>query len=274
MSKIKVLFTSLLLLIGLVPILPVAAQVGTTDSQSVETLMVSEWDEAQMDTISAKNKDGKKDKEKNKFEKLSINQSFLFSLGINLIAVVLLILLVYYPHNKNTEQIFTYMLFNLVIFIITFVLNEVKISMGAAFGLFAVFSMLRYRTASITMKDMTYLFIFIALGLINAVHLRYDVMLVLNSIVVFVTFILDSDILYKQEHSKNVQYDNIEMIKPENYTLLLEDLRQRTGLDINRFEIKRVNFLKDSARITVYYKEARKGGFIKKHSNRKEEHGS
>jgi len=157
-----------------------------------------------------------------------------------------------------------------VIFIITYVLNQVKISMGAAFGLFAVFSMLRYRTRSITMKDMTYLFIFIALGLINAVQLRYDVMLILNFFVIAITWALDSNLLYKQEHSRTVQYDQIEMIRPENHHLLIRDLRERTGLDITRFEIRRVNFLRDTVTLTVFYREVPGGIYSVRNGNKKD----
>lgn len=209
----------------------------------------------------------KKEKEKNKFEKITIDQAFLFSLGINLLAVIMLIVLVYYPGNRKSEQIFTFVLFNMVIFILTFVLNEVKISMGAAFGLFAVFSMLRYRTLSITMKDMTYLFIFIALGLVNAVHLKYEVMIVLNAIVIVVTFLLDSNLFYRQEYSKTIEYDNVDLIRPENHALLLKDLRERTGLQITRFEIRRVNFLRDSVRIIVYYRGLPGGIFAARNGN-------
>ncbi|PKP23016.1 MAG: hypothetical protein CVU05_01485, partial [Bacteroidetes bacterium HGW-Bacteroidetes-21] len=107
--------------------------------------------------------DSKEKKEKKKKEKdvVKINANFFISIGMNLAAVLIIILLIYYPNNKKMDYIFTFVLFNIIIFLLTYVLNEVKISMGAAFGLFAVFSMLRYRTAGISMKDMTYLFIFI-----------------------------------------------------------------------------------------------------------------
>ncbi len=208
-----------------------------------------------------------KEKKKDKKEDINLDDVFFYNLGINILAVLILILLVYYPGNRNKEQIFTFVLFNLIIFMITYVLNEVKISMGAAFGLFAVFSMLRYRTLSITMKDMTYLFIFIALGLINAVHLKYGVMAFINSFVIVVTFILDSNLIFHRESSKTIQYDNIELIRPENHSLLLKDLRERTGLNVSRFRIERVNFLRDSVRITVFYREVPGGLYAPKNGS-------
>jgi len=114
------------------------------------------------------------------------------------------------------------------------------------------------------MKDMTYLFIFIALGLINAVHLKYGVLAFMNFFVIVVTFVLDSNLIFHPEGSKTIQYDNTELIRPENHTLLLQDLRQRTGLEVTRFRIDRVNFLRDSVRITVFYRETPGGIYTPK----------
>jgi hypothetical protein len=125
--------------------------------------------------------------------------------------------------------------------------------MGAAFGLFAVFSMLRYRTEGISMKEMTYLLIAIALGLINAIGLNLIPILVFNLIFAVFIFILDHPIVFKQEFSKVVIYENSENIKPENHGLLLEDLRKRTGFNIHRFSIMSFDFLKDATTITIYF---------------------
>src|SRR6185295_7771706 len=101
------------------------------------------------------------------FEKLS--PKFFMRMGINLASMIILVRFIYFPAHKSREYFFTFFIFNLLIFLITYLLNKVEMSMGAAFGLFAVFSMLRYRTEGITIKDMTYLFLVIAIGLINAV---------------------------------------------------------------------------------------------------------
>lgn len=199
-------------------------------------------------------KDKLSDKKKVK-DIIEIDNRFLINLAINIAAVILIITLIYYPNNRKMDYIFTFITFNIVIFLLTFVLNEVKISMGAAFGLFAVFSMLRYRTDGISMKDMTYLFIFIAIGLINAIHLEFKEMGIINGVILVTTFILDGNVFIRREFSKNVLYENIEMIKPENYNNLLEDLKQRTGLNIHRIAINKIDFLKDTANIRIYYYE-------------------
>ena len=170
-------------------------------------------------------------------------------------SILIIILLVYYPNYHKMEYIFTYFMFNIVIYLLTYVLNEVKISMGAAFGLFAVFSMLRYRTEGISMKDMTYLFIFIGMGLISAIQLEYYELSIINGILIIVTYIMDGNLIFKKELSKSVQYENIELIRPERHTELIEDLKKRTGLNIQRITIRKIDFLRDVAVVRIYYYE-------------------
>jgi len=193
-----------------------------------------------------------KDKDKEK-EVVVLNKRFIYGIGFDITTMLLIFGLIYFPNYRNKEFMFTFFLFNIIIFIITFVLNKTNISMGAAFGLFAVFSMLRYRTEGISMKEMTYLLIAIALGLINAIGLNLVPILVFNSIFVVFIFILDHPIVFKQEVSKTVIYENIELIRSENHELLLEDLRKRTGLNIHRILITSFDFLKDATNITIYY---------------------
>jgi hypothetical protein len=186
-------------------------------------------------------------------EVVVINKKFALGIGIDISAMLLIFGLIYFPNYRNKEFMFTFFLFNIIIFIITFVLNKTNISMGAAFGLFAVFSMLRYRTEGISMKEMTYLLIAIALGLINAIGLNLVPILVFNLIFVTFIFILDHPMIFKQEVSKTVLYENIDNIRPENHQLLMDDLRKRTGFNIHRFSISSFDFLKDSTSITIYY---------------------
>lgn len=186
-------------------------------------------------------------------EEVTINSRFAYCIAIDITTMLLIFGLIYFPNYRNKEFMFTFFLFNIIIFIITFVLNKTNISMGAAFGLFAVFSMLRYRTEGISMKEMTYLLIAIALGLINAIGLQLVPILIFNAIFIAFIFVLDHPMVFKQEVSKVVVYENIELIKPENRELLLEDLRKRTGYDIHRYSIMSFDFLKDATNITIYY---------------------
>jgi Domain of unknown function (DUF4956) len=188
------------------------------------------------------------------FEKLS--SKFFIRLFIDLASVFVLIRLIFYKNYKKADQYLTFFAFNLVIFLITYLLNKVEMSMGAAFGLFAVFSMLRYRTESISTKDMTYLFLVIAIGLLSAISKGgWDELALLNGIILLLTFLLESNWLIKKEFTKMIQYEKIELILPEKRQELIQDLKNRTGLNIHRVEIQEIDFLKDATRMTVYYYE-------------------
>lgn len=183
-----------------------------------------------------------------------LGPKFFVRLAINLASVFIIIRFIYYPVYKNREFFFTFFIFNLIIFMITFLLNKVEMSIGAAFGLFAVFSIMRYRSEDISIKDLTYLFLVIAVGLITAVARGgWDELSLINLLIILFTFLLEANVFMKKELGKTVMYENIEMIKPENHHLLLEDLRKRTGLPIHRFSITKIDFLRDMAMIRVYY---------------------
>jgi hypothetical protein len=188
------------------------------------------------------------------FEKLS--PKFFIRLGIDLLSVIVLVRFIYFPIYRSRENVFTFFIFNLIIFLITYLLNKVEMSMGAAFGLFAVFSMLRYRTEDISIKDMTYMFLVIAMGLINAVSKgNWDELTLLMIIIIAITYLLESNILIRKEVSRMIMYENIELIKPENRALLIADLEKRLGIRINQVIIGKIDFLRDAAQVQVFYYE-------------------
>ncbi len=188
------------------------------------------------------------------FDKVSFK--FFSRLLVNIVSVLILIRFVYYRNYKRTDLFLTYFGFNIIIFLITYLLNKVEMSMGAAFGLFAVFSMLRYRTENISAKDMTYLFLVIALGLITAISKgSWDDLCIMSAILIFFTALLESDFLARKEHTKTMIYDKIELIVPEKRDELISDLKSRTGLNVHRVEIQEFDFLKDSASMTIFYHE-------------------
>ena len=179
---------------------------------------------------------------------------FVTRLAIDLLCVTALVRLIYYRHYRRADLLLTFFAFNLVIFLITFLLNKVEMTLGAAFGLFAVFSMLRYRTEGISAKDMTYLFMVIALGLIMAVSDGGWLQLALiGATVLAVTSLLEGNWLTRRELSQQVLYENIRLIDPATRADLVVDLKKRTGLDVHRVDIQEIDFLRDAARLTVYY---------------------
>lgn len=217
---------------------------GSTDSMHIEN--------------SSFVKEKKKDKNYVR-DDVQINETFFVSLLINLLTIAIIVRFIYHPNYRKQEVFFTYFLFNITIFLLTFLLNKVKISMGAAFGLFAVFSMLRYRTEGISMKDMTYLFIVIAVGLVSAIQLDYLELCIVNGIIILMTFILDGNLIIKREFTQTINYEKLELIKLDQQSLLISDLKERTGLDIKRVSIVKIDFTKNMAVIEIYYQKNRKG---------------
>ncbi len=176
----------------------------------------------------------------------------------NLAVVLLIVRYIYYPITKNKDYLFTYLLISLTVFLLCFLLDNVKLQLGFALGLFAIFGIIRYRTDPIPIKEMTYLFLVIGISVVNALankKISYAELVFANLLIVFVTFGMERLWLLKHETRKNIIYEKIELIKPENETELLADLKERTGIDIIRYEIRRIDFLRDIANIRIFYYE-------------------
>lgn len=179
---------------------------------------------------------------------------FILKLFINIISISTLCYGCYYRLNKNSNVAGSFLLFGVGIFIITNLLHGVDMSMEFAFGLFAVFTMLRYRTDTISIKEMTYLFLVTAIALLTAVSsLSIPELLALNGLICFIAFIVDTRFLRSRYSLQSVSYERISNIKPENRALLIEDLRSRTGLNVVAVEIMHIDFLKDTAELNVKY---------------------
>jgi hypothetical protein len=178
--------------------------------------------------------------------------------GFNLSVAFIIIKLIYQRDHNNNDFVFTYFMFNSLIFFFASILGSITINMGFAFGLFAVFAILRYRTDPIPIKEMTYLFIVITIGVINALsgdEVSFEALLFTNTALVGLTYFLEK---YWQNNllaSMNIDYEKIENVKPQNHEVLLADLKERTGLNIQDFQFSRMNFLRDTVRIKIYYKE-------------------
>lgn len=179
----------------------------------------------------------------------------LFRLCIDLVVLCSIIYFIYQPTRKDSEYIFTFMIFNPLIFFICHLFSKVDLSIGFAFGLFAVFSILRYRTTTIQVKEMTYMFIVIALAVINALATKkvsYVELGFTNLFIVAITFLLER---YTKQgvNMQMIRYEIIENIKPENKELLVADLAKRIGKEIVRYEIIEVDYIRDTALIRVFF---------------------
>ena len=178
--------------------------------------------------------------------------------GFNLSVAFIIIKMIYQRDHNNNDFVFTYFMFNSLIFFFASILGSITINMGFAFGLFAVFAILRYRTDPIPIKEMTYLFIVITIGVINALsgdEVSFEALLFTNTALVGLTYFLEKYWQNNLLDSMNIDYEKIENVKPQNHEVLLADLKERTGLNIQDFQFSRMNFLRDTVRIKIYYKE-------------------
>ncbi|MBN2274239.1 MAG: DUF4956 domain-containing protein [Bacteroidales bacterium] len=183
----------------------------------------------------------------------------LLRFALNLAVVVTIVRGMYYPLARRKDYLFTFILVSSVVFLLCILLENVKLQLGFAFGLFAIFGILRYRTNAIPIKEMTYLFLIIGISVVNALankKVSWAELLFTNIIILGIIYGLEKVWLLKHESSKVVIYEKIDLIKPEKYDLMKKDLEERTGLKINRIDVGRIDFLRDTAKLVIYYYES------------------
>ena len=176
----------------------------------------------------------------------------------NMMVVGLIVRGLYYPVTRRKDYLFSYILISVLVFLLCFLLENVKLQIGFALGLFAIFGIIRYRTNPIPIKEMTYLFVVIGISVINALankKVSYVELIFTNLAIIGLIYLLEKIWLLKHEASKTIEYEKIDLIKPEKRSELIKDLEARTGLVIDRIEIGRINFLRDTVRIRIYYME-------------------
>ncbi|HUN20712.1 MAG: DUF4956 domain-containing protein [Muribaculaceae bacterium] len=178
----------------------------------------------------------------------------------NSVFIWIIIQKLYYPKSQRRDYYFTFALISVSIFFLIYLLGSVKIKVGFALGLFAIFGIIRYRTESMSVREMTYLFVIIAVSVINAlaVTLSYGELLLTNVIFIICIRLCENIPYLKSRSEKLVVYDRIDLIKPDCRDELLKDLKDRLGLDIIDVEVGAVDFLRDTAMLKVYYGD-RKG---------------
>ena len=177
--------------------------------------------------------------------------------ALNMAVILILVRWLYYSTTKRKDYLFTYILISTLIFLLCYLLASVKLQIGFALGLFAIFGIIRYRTSSIPIKEMTYLFLTIGVSIINALaDTKTSVAEVLftNFVIIAITFCMEKIWLLKHELTKTIIYEKIDLIKPEKHPELMEDLKERTGIkNIKRIEIGKIDFLKDSCTIQIFF---------------------
>lgn len=177
--------------------------------------------------------------------------------GINLLVTTILIRFIYYPIAKRKDFLFTYMLISTAIFLLCYLLANVELDLAFALGLFAIFGIIRYRTDAIPIKEMTYLFVIIGLAVMNALVAGISIaeIALANVALIGLAYGLEKVWLLRHESRKIILYERIDLVKAGNRAALKLDLEERTGIKINRVEVGRIDFLRDTALIKIYFYE-------------------
>jgi hypothetical protein len=177
---------------------------------------------------------------------------------ITLAFLFILIAVIYFRYSKKEKFLFTFFLIGIIVFFICSMLKGVDIAIGMGLGLFAIFTILRFRTRNFSLKDMAYIFTVIGISVINSVNMPgfpFYGFLIINSIIVLAAFVLEEVTLKNSFDKQSIIYDELELLKPGNKHKLLKDLSSRTGQTILRIKIVKVDFKRDTAELEIYYKE-------------------
>ena len=187
-----------------------------------------------------------------------IPTEMLIRFTFNLIVAYVIIKLIYHRDHKGNDFVFTYFMFNSLIFFFAYILGNLDVNIAFGFGLFAVFAILRYRTDPIPIKEMTYLFIVITIGVINALsanNVAFSEVLFANAAIVVLTYFLERYWVNNLLKSKAIVYDDLDKIAPEKNQELIDELSEKTGLNLLRAKVGRINFKSNRVNIRVFYKD-------------------
>ena len=177
----------------------------------------------------------------------------LFRFVFNFLTVGAVIRFFYYPKSRRRDYFFTFSLINVSVFLLVFLLGSVKLKIGFALGIFAIFGIIRYRTEAVPIREMTYLFIIIAMSVINALSVQFSIieMLAANSLFLLPVWLLESRLWMSHTACKLILYDRIDLIRPDMSEELRRDIERRTGLHVLRIEVEHIDFLRDAAMLSV-----------------------
>lgn len=189
-----------------------------------------------------------------------------FTLGflLNFVVALIIVRFIYYPRTKDKRFVFTFLAFNMIIYFVLSLMVSIQLGIGVGFGLFAIFSVLRYRTDPMPIREMTYLFIILALPVMNSTGMlesSWPQLMLANSMVILVLWLLEREWGFRYEVSKHITYEKIELVPPTRRAEMIADLEARTGLKVKKVNVGKIDFLRDTAELQVFFAESDQNGW-------------
>ncbi len=194
--------------------------------------------------------------------------SLIIRMVINFAVVGCIVRYFYYPRSKRRDYMFIFIIMSMSIFMLVSLMGGGTMKTGAALGLFAIFGIIRYRTEPIPIREMTYLFMLVAISVINALgHAEYHrvadywegfgivTLIFANLVFIGIAALFERSRILNEHCSKYIKYDNVNLVHPEKREELKADLEKRTGLKILAIEVGTIDFLKDSVILRIFYDE-------------------
>ncbi len=181
--------------------------------------------------------------------------NLLLRFSFNLVIALVIVHFLYYKRKGRKDYYFTFLLFSTTMFLLIFLMENVKLQIGFTLGLFAIFGMIRYRTETVPVREMTYLFIIIGISVINGLALNISIaeLLLANTLLLGIIWGVEASAVKRRRGSKTIVYDRIDLIVPQKKPEMIEDLQKRTGLDIVDFEVGNIDFIRDCAFVKIHY---------------------
>jgi len=190
--------------------------------------------------------------------------TFLLGFLVNFVVGLIIVRFIYYPRTKDKRFVFTYLTFSTVIYFVVSLMANITIGIGVGFGLFAIFRIVRYRTEPIPVRDMTYLFVLMSLPVMNSsgmLQTAWPQLLIANTVIILVLWLLEKEWGFEYQLPRHVVYEKIELIQPSRQAEMVADLEARTGRKVERVEVGKIDFLKDTADLRVYFAKEDQNGW-------------
>ena len=190
--------------------------------------------------------------------------NFLLGFLVNFIVAVIIVRLIYYPRTKDKRYVFTYLTFSTVIYFVVSLMTNITIGIGVGFGLFAIFRIVRYRTEPMPVREMTYLFVLMSLPVMNSsgmLQTAWPQLIIANAVIILVLWLLEKEWGFEYQLPRHVVYEKIELIQPSRQVEMVADLEARTGRKVERVEVGKIDFLKDTADLRVYFAKEDQNGW-------------